>query len=318
MWLYLAENGHFKRPVSIVLFLEIQHSLWLSGNHVTASKVPCFSVVSSLRRWLSGGGYWGMCALCAVILPDLVCAMALTNFPASGPQIMQSKLRLLGYSAPICFYLASHFSAGSLMWLLWGPLTTAVCVYYKELIAAVGTISPRASRVVEAVADWVTSKRWHPKEFTSDRPGKAAPDLTPKMMDPLPVPKGASELVAAVLRATNFYDVLGVKQNADDDALRRAKRTLSLSTHPDKAGHIPGSAEACKRVLEAAEVLLDAEQRASYDEAIIKAHVLSTYGIEDLADDVYEETGVDITRLKDCECMFAKPPIQFSIAGLYC
>lgn len=44
--------------------------------------------------------------------------------------------------------------------------------------------------------------------------------------------------------------MLGLAGDADEAAIRRAKRTLSLATHPDKIGDAPGAAEAFNLVTE--------------------------------------------------------------------
>jgi hypothetical protein len=44
--------------------------------------------------------------------------------------------------------------------------------------------------------------------------------------------------------------VLGVLEGADDAEIRRAKRTLSLATHPDKIGEAPGASTAFNLVTE--------------------------------------------------------------------
>eukprot|EP00798_Chlamydomonas_sp_ICE-L_P027634 gene27634-7272_t len=79
-------------------------------------------------------------------------------------------------------------------------------------------------------------------------------------------PKGATGEVARVLRSQNYYEVLDVLPEADDDTIRKAKRTLSLATHPDKAGaDAVGAKEAFQRVTAAFEVLSDETKRKHYD-----------------------------------------------------
>eukprot|EP00892_Ulva_mutabilis_P009043 jgi/Ulvmu1/6510/UM003_0143.1 len=80
------------------------------------------------------------------------------------------------------------------------------------------------------------------------------------------VPRGASSAVAEVLRAKDYYGVLGLdaSESPDDAAIRRAKRRASLLTHPDKTSSA-GAEAAFHLVTTAAETLLDATARASYD-----------------------------------------------------
>ena len=64
------------------------------------------------------------------------------------------------------------------------------------------------------------------------------------------VPEGAGGEVARVLQAADHYEVLQVPMAAEADALRKAKRTKALATHPDKLGQAPGANEAFARVTE--------------------------------------------------------------------
>lgn len=64
----------------------------------------------------------------------------------------------------------------------------------------------------------------------------------------------------------DYYEVLGIGRDADDDSIKKAYRKLALENHPDRN---PGNAEAEKRFKEAAEayaVLGDAEKRKRYDQ----------------------------------------------------
>ena len=63
----------------------------------------------------------------------------------------------------------------------------------------------------------------------------------------------------------DYYQVLGVKRDADADEIKKAYRQLALKNHPDKN---PGDSEAERRFKEAAEayeVLSDREKRQRYD-----------------------------------------------------
>jgi len=63
----------------------------------------------------------------------------------------------------------------------------------------------------------------------------------------------------------DYYEVLGVKKDADDAALKSAFRKLAMVHHPDKN---PGDAEAEKKfkeINEAYQVLSDGQKRAAYD-----------------------------------------------------
>ena len=61
----------------------------------------------------------------------------------------------------------------------------------------------------------------------------------------------------------NFYAVLGIPRDADDEAIRRAYRILVRRYHPDLG--IGSSAEKFRQVREAYETLSDPATRRSYD-----------------------------------------------------
>ncbi|GIL51849.1 hypothetical protein Vafri_7770 [Volvox africanus] len=71
-------------------------------------------------------------------------------------------------------------------------------------------------------------------------------------------------LVAQVLKAKDFYEVLGVSRDATDDDIKKAYRKLALKLHPDKNKALH-SDEAFKGVSKAFNCLLDADKRAYYD-----------------------------------------------------
>ncbi len=69
------------------------------------------------------------------------------------------------------------------------------------------------------------------------------------------------------MKFQDYYEVLGVARDADEDALKKAYRKLALKWHPDRhQGDDRGPAEArFKQISEAYEVLLDPEKRKKYD-----------------------------------------------------
>jgi molecular chaperone DnaJ len=64
----------------------------------------------------------------------------------------------------------------------------------------------------------------------------------------------------------DYYEVLGVKRNANPDELKRAYRKLAMKYHPDRNKGDEKAADYFKEATEAYEVLNDAEKRRIYDQ----------------------------------------------------
>jgi molecular chaperone DnaJ len=63
----------------------------------------------------------------------------------------------------------------------------------------------------------------------------------------------------------DYYEVLGVSRDADDNEIKKAFRRLARELHPDVNSHDPDAESKFKEAAEAYEVLSDAERRATYD-----------------------------------------------------
>ena len=64
----------------------------------------------------------------------------------------------------------------------------------------------------------------------------------------------------------DFYEVLGVERNADENAIKKAYRKLSLKYHPDKNPNNKEAAEEIfKKVSFAYGILSDQKKRQDYD-----------------------------------------------------
>ncbi|RMH52056.1 MAG: molecular chaperone DnaJ [Zetaproteobacteria bacterium] len=64
----------------------------------------------------------------------------------------------------------------------------------------------------------------------------------------------------------DYYDVLGVDRNADENAIKRAYRKLAMKYHPDRNPDDRNAAERFREITEAYEVLSDPDKRARYDQ----------------------------------------------------
>ncbi|QWT17800.1 DnaJ domain-containing protein [Collinsella sp. zg1085] len=64
--------------------------------------------------------------------------------------------------------------------------------------------------------------------------------------------------------STNFYDVLGVSQNASDSEIKKAFRKLAVKFHPDSGG----DEQKFKEISEAYETLSNPDKRKQYDQML--------------------------------------------------
>jgi molecular chaperone DnaJ len=63
----------------------------------------------------------------------------------------------------------------------------------------------------------------------------------------------------------DYYEVLGVNRDADEEAMKKAYRKLAMKWHPDRNPDNPKAEEHFKEAKEAYEVLCDQQRRAAYD-----------------------------------------------------
>ena len=64
----------------------------------------------------------------------------------------------------------------------------------------------------------------------------------------------------------DYYEVLGVARDADENTIKRAYRKLAMKYHPDRNPDDSAAAENFREVTEAYEVLTDPDKRARYDQ----------------------------------------------------
>src|SRR3981081_3907693 len=63
----------------------------------------------------------------------------------------------------------------------------------------------------------------------------------------------------------DYYEVLGVNRDADEEAIKKAYRRLAMKHHPDRNPDNPKAEDLFKEAKEAYEVLTDAGKRSAYD-----------------------------------------------------
>src|SRR5947208_17165160 len=63
----------------------------------------------------------------------------------------------------------------------------------------------------------------------------------------------------------DYYEVLGVNRDADEEAIKKAYRRLAMKHHPDRNPDDPKAEELFKEAKEAYEILADVNKRAAYD-----------------------------------------------------
>jgi DnaJ-class molecular chaperone len=63
----------------------------------------------------------------------------------------------------------------------------------------------------------------------------------------------------------NYYDILGISQNATQQEIKRSFRNLALKYHPDKNKNSEESKQKFMKIIEAYEVLSDEHARRDYD-----------------------------------------------------
>lgn len=63
----------------------------------------------------------------------------------------------------------------------------------------------------------------------------------------------------------NYYDILGIAEDANEDDIKKAYRKLAMKYHPDRNRDNAEAEEKFKEVNEANEVLSNQQKRQQYD-----------------------------------------------------
>jgi curved DNA-binding protein len=106
------------------------------------------------------------------------------------------------------------------------------------------------------------------------------------------------------LSYTDYYEVLGVPRDADQDTIRRAYRKLARKYHPDLNSDSDAE-ESFKELGEAYETLSDAEKRERYDRLGARWREAEREAPEESFDDFFAHQGFgDGTRVEFGEDLF--------------
>ena len=76
------------------------------------------------------------------------------------------------------------------------------------------------------------------------------------------------KVAQAAIIVENYYKILGVDRNADEDMIRRAYWALAKTYHPD-SNDDPAAEVKFRKINEAYEVLMDPDKRRRYDEMLL-------------------------------------------------
>src|SRR5439155_10913747 len=92
----------------------------------------------------------------------------------------------------------------------------------------------------------------------------------------------------------DYYEVLGVERDAEDEDIKRAYRKLAMQHHPDRNVGDPEAEEKFKEAAEAYEVLRDGDKRRRYDryghaglEGLNVPHFNNAQSVFDLFGDIF-------------------------------
>lgn len=115
----------------------------------------------------------------------------------------------------------------------------------------------------------------------------------------------------------DYYGLLGVREDATNDEIRRAHRAKLLEVHPDTHQGDKDAEETAKRLGEAKQVLLDPKTRQLYDAARRQAQDADGEGI-DVSDAIrlFETaTGIKLEQAADSVLDFARQRFHDFLRG---
>lgn len=130
--------------------------------------------------------------------------------------------------------------------------------------------NPEYATLLERVKSGVSRPRQsQAPSATSTRQSQTSTSPHAKESDPTPTQQRSytvqqESLCRQILGSKTYYEMLNVKSDASEDAIKKAYRKLALQLHPDK-NSAPKAEEAFKKVSRAFQTLSDPQKRARYD-----------------------------------------------------
>jgi|WetSurMetagenome_2_1015567.scaffolds.fasta_scaffold64176_3 DnaJ-class molecular chaperone len=113
----------------------------------------------------------------------------------------------------------------------------------------------------------------------------------------------------------DYYQTLGVPENASDEDIRKAFRKLAFQYHPDKnIGHEKEAEEKFKDLNEAYGVLSDKVKRQQYDLArkgVFSGAGYGPSGFQYSQQDIFRDTFTNKATMEDLNRMFAQAGLRF-------
>lgn len=121
-----------------------------------------------------------------------------------------------------------------------------------------------------AAATESPQSRGEPSSSTRQRPAAAAAsrssgEATRVNKDGRKYTSDQVALVQRILRTKDYYAMLQIPKDCDEETMKKAYKKTALKLHPDK-NTAPGAEEAFKKVSKAFQCLSDAQHKAAYDQ----------------------------------------------------
>src|SRR5579864_8232473 len=92
----------------------------------------------------------------------------------------------------------------------------------------------------------------------------------------------------------NLYDFLGARPDDDAENLRKAYHKAAKASHPDRNGGDQDAAARFRQIVEAYNILRDAEQRAAYDRLLAFERTPFRYKLKQAMSDLKRHVAYDV------------------------